>query len=278
MSTWRTHLPREGGRAARGFTIVEIVMAFIIIGILVTVLVPILTSRSAEAKLSAAQQDLQSLADAMDRASIDSGYFYRIYALNDVRGGDGIPNALSLTAPTNTRDHVQGILDNQITGNNLYTAPSVIFILSTTQDFAPNQATIFARLQANETSFGWNGPYLTWFHDANHNDWPDDPWGNDYLFFTTRGMIYPPDPNAADPILRVTDHSYTFQPTGPTVTVNSTTGGPTVQKAFPAVGIFDRPTFLSLGPNGLPGDGTDAVTNAYGQGDDVVRPFGGAAQ
>ena len=42
-----------------------------------------------------------------------------------------------------------------------------------------------------ERKFGWLGPYVNWKRDINHNDWPDDPWGNDYIFFTRQGGMFP---------------------------------------------------------------------------------------
>jgi hypothetical protein len=103
----------------------------------------------------------------------------------------------------------------------------------------------------------WKGPYLNWPRDVNQNDWPDDPWGNDYLFMTRLGMLYPPDPTAVSGNT-TTDHSYAFQTSGP--------------NGEPLAGHFDRPTFVSLGPNGIPGDATNPN---YGFGDDLVRSFGG---
>jgi hypothetical protein len=40
--------------------------------------------------------------------------------------------------------------------------------------------------------------------------------------------------------------------------------------------VFDRPTILSLGLNGLPGDGTGPTNlngGQFGQGDDMFRQF-----
>ncbi|MCL5270367.1 MAG: prepilin-type N-terminal cleavage/methylation domain-containing protein [bacterium] len=273
-------------RRQDAFTIVELIVAMAIISILTLILVPALNTRSKEAKISAAEADLQALTDAEERAAIQTNYMFRVYALNDTRGGDGTTPAALVNDNNGTiRDEIDGIRDNSITGNNMYQNPMWLFINPSTQDFAPDQTTIFDRLTAGtnvdkaggegEKLFNWNGPYVNWKRDNNRNDWPDDPWGNDYLLFTRRGVIYPPNRVYQNGSWNVdTDISYEFQMTGPQVTV-ATTGGGTTTKSFPAQGIFDRPTFLSLGPNGLPGNGTDDADDGYGRGDDLIRSFGG---
>ena len=258
------------------FTIIELIVAFLIIGVLVTILTPVLSDRAEEARVHAAGQDTLLLAEAERRAAIDTGYFYRVNVLNDVSYGDGIPNAKK-DPNTGDPDRVNGIRDNEITNNNLYDSPKVIFILPKTGLYASQtiQDRNFERITASlqgETDFGWNGPYINWHRDVNNNDWPDDPGGNDYYFFTKAGVIYPPDPLSGD-TARQTDTSFFPDPLGPNADITNASGAVTT-KRFDAQ-VFDRPTFLSLGPNGLPGDGTDDTNNAYGKGDDIIYQFGG---
>ncbi len=110
----------------------ELAVVVLIIGILVTIMVPVLTHRSAEAKVAVAKMDLQQLGDAEERANTDTGYMYRLDVLNDGLKWDSIAN----TAPGNV---IQGIMDNGITLNNLYgiTVPFTIFISVDTQSFRP---------------------------------------------------------------------------------------------------------------------------------------------
>lgn len=256
--------PRQASR--HGFTIVEVIITFIIIGILATILIPVLADRSRQARIRACEADLQNIADALERAAIDTGYFYRIYALDDIgTGGDGI-------AATDSDDVYETISDNEITTNNWYENGEEIFILVATSDYAANQTALFRRLTDNETSFGWSGPYINWIRDANNNDWPDDPWGNDYLFFTRAGALYPPqlDPDGTgnNPPF-TTDFSDGFTETFPADLFTNVT--------IDAIDQFDRPTVLSLGPDGLPGDG-GITTIEFGGGDDIFRSFGGAGQ
>lgn len=275
-------LPGPGGR--RGFTIVEIVMACIIIAILAIVLTPVLTSHANNARLDACKEELKALADAEERACIDTGYLYRPYVLNDVRGGDGIANApLTLPVPVAQQSRINGIRDNGVSNGNLYQNPSWIFISPKTGLFLSNQQNIFVRLAGSqmgdlsldlgaETRFNWNGPYINWQHDDQQLDWPQDPWGHPYLLFTREGVIYPPTRTATgtgggtpNP-----DNSFAMQPTGPPTDMGE-------GFTFPARLIFDRPTWLSLGPNGEPGGGTtDATNDGYGKGDDLFYSFGGS--
>lgn len=258
---------QTGARRRSGFTIVEIIVAFIIIGILASVLTPTLMHRAEEAKITATQQDLEHLADAQERAAIDTNYMFRMNVLNDVPGpGDGIANNM----PDN---RIGSIRDNGVDTNNIYDSPRKIFILLSTGDYATDYSALFDRMTENETRFGWRGPYINWRRDANRNDWPDDPYGNDYILFTRKGAIMPPvSPYSADSTLSA-DQSAMFQAML-RFTVGSATGGGTVEKSFSTL-VFDRPTLLSLGPNGLPGDGTDSADNRFGTGDDIIRQFGG---
>jgi prepilin-type N-terminal cleavage/methylation domain-containing protein len=260
--------PRLAGRRRRaGFTLVEIVIAFIIIGILTAIAVPTIARRSEDAKIASAQSDLQHLADALERVSIDIGPIVRIYALDDVlRSEDGL-------ASTEPGDIIDALNDNEIDNPpNLYEQGELMFISNATQDFLQAQAqlTLFRKLVVDETSFSrWRGPYINWKRDANGNDWPDDPWGSDYLFFSRRGILYPPDPNATEQTLRE-DHTAVFETVGP----SPGQGAP----GRPAQ-IFDRFVVLSLGPNGLPGDGSEPTSEEdpgnYGRGDDIYHAFGG---
>lgn len=260
-------------RRRRAFSIIELIVAVIIIGILTAILTPTLTKRMAETRLRAAELELEDLVNAMERVSIDTGYFFRLYVLDDVQGGDNIAN-------TDPASVIDGTDDEDATlGVNPHTEPSKIFIDPVSQDFLVNFEDKFDKFQEDEIVFGWAGPYLNWKRDANSNDWPDDPWGNDYLLFTKVGGLFPkhfdlPNTTIAQPIL---GDDEIFDDDGPQFTPN----GSTSLFRAPADDIFDRPTVLSLGPNGLPGDGSGVTndiedTGNYGKGDDIFRHFGGA--
>lgn len=240
--------------APRGFSIMEIIVTAAIIGVLVLIMTPVLTSRAREAKIRAAESDLEHLADAQERAAIQTGYMYRLYVLDDTLGG----NAFSNEQPS--KDPLDGILDekfNKFLGGAVPVPAQAtrFFIDTTTQAIAGASFNLYTQLASSppnsESAFGWAGPYINWHRDANDNDWPDDPWGVDYLLFTRAGALSPYETDFVLLDLHVTNAGRTGIMAGFT-------------------NIFDRPTLLSLGPNGLPGDGSGSL---YGTGDDITRSF-----
>jgi prepilin-type N-terminal cleavage/methylation domain-containing protein len=245
--------------ARLGFSIVELIVAMAIIGILVLILVPVVSNRTREARLRAAESDLEHLANALERVGIDTNYMFKLYVLDDVIGGDGVANQ-----PTNVpAERIDGTRDEDLNPVFAGQAERIFISLETQQvvDLAlatsiyNNQFAVTTDLQS-ETKFGWHGPYINWQVDKNYNDWPDDPWGRDYIFFTRAGGMGPLDTQ--------------FVLTGVTI------GTSMAPISFPAqANVFDRPTVLSLGPDGLPGDGAANPTGNgdYGEGDDIFRKF-----
>lgn len=248
--------PLRHATAQRGFSIIEIIVTMIIIGILVLILMPVLSNRTRQARIRAAEQEITHLIDAEERAAIDTTYMYRLYVLNDVIGGDNIANGTAF-------DRINGTRDISIT--TVHTNPEEMFI-GLDGLFLTNGLTIFSdRFLGRETTFGWVGPYVNWKIDNNQNDWPDDPFGNDYVLFTSAGGIFPgidgAFPNPFDGIAGsvVVGQIATQDGDGNDI-----------------VAIFDRPTILSMGPDGEPGVAgvTGDTYGAFGS-DDIYRSFGG---
>jgi prepilin-type N-terminal cleavage/methylation domain-containing protein len=258
---------RRGG----GFSIIELLVAIIIIGILVAIIVPRLSERSEQAKRARAEQDLELIQKAQEQAVIDTSFMVKLYVLDDTRGGDSVGNSI----PNNVNDVVDSFRDEGL--NSIYSGISVnaprLFIDPQAQIISPTDrvvrdviaAEIFQRLAlpANETNFGWRGPYITYQVDVNNGN-PngngsartyigDDPWGNDYIMFTPEGMV----DDLWDP-----------------ASGNAGTGEVVATKTIGSVAydcvVFDRFVVLSLGPNGVPGDG---ATPRFGSGDDIYREF-----
>jgi prepilin-type N-terminal cleavage/methylation domain-containing protein len=257
----RLHTRQNTATRRRGFTILELLIAVIIIGILVAIIIPIYVSRANEARFSAAQADLDSLQSAEQHAAIDTGYFYRLYTLNDMKGGEAIPSS-NLTG-----DRIDGIRDEQYRTD--VGTPKRIFIDTVDGTILANDYK-YDTLAQNETSFNWNGPYLNFSRKTGLKiqitipgaggiypaDLPVDPWNNVYMLFMG------PAPWATTGGGLMDDRSGTI--------VTSYTGN---DGGSYNTQIFDRPTVLSLGPNGIPGNGATSTEPNFGQGDDMMRQF-----
>jgi len=263
--------PIDRGPGARGFSIIELLIAIIIIGILVSILIPVIANRAEDARIARAGQDVENLSAAEERVATDTSYMTRLYVLNDVIGGDGIPFSI----PPNPSDYIDGLRDHGLAGE-YYQNPRYFFVDIDT-GFIPGVGSgantgdqLYLQITRNETAFGWHGPYINWQQDNNFVDpsgnvypdgIPDDPWGNNYLLFTREGLIKEPEGQV------VTSQVFPF---------------PEQNQGLPGLGSydcqrFDRATILSLGRNGVPGDGSGPSNfdgGQLGQGDDIARKFG----
>lgn len=263
-----------------GFSIIELLVAIIIIGILVAVLLPIISNRAEQARIARAQSDIQNIAESMERVSIDTGYYVRLVALNDVLIGDGV--AFNRSLPADPVDTVDGLTDYLQTPDFIqFPDDNSLFIDPSTGDFAVTTRTsVIQRLLEGESRYDggiqWGGPYVNWPKDRNTYDnvvardgVPDDPWGNDYLFFTRVGLFLEPDGRLV---------------TGGAGVSIRAGGGFNFGGGYPTQ-VFDRPAIVSLGPNGLPGGGNigapitnqrpgDANGDDFGDADDYYRLFG----
>jgi prepilin-type N-terminal cleavage/methylation domain-containing protein len=243
-------------RNKSGFTILELLISVIIISILVSIIFVVYTSRAAEARVAATLADLDALKTAQEHAAIDTGYFYRLYVLDNVAGGDGL-------GPDQPTDRIDGVRDEQFRLDALN--PTLLFVDPVNQNLIQNTA-IYQRLIANESSFNWNGPYVNVPRKAGDTPpriafppgpdrpptgSPIDPYGSPYLFFTKEGLLKEPEGIFVSTFTAANGNNYSTL-------------------------IFDRPTILSLGLNGLPGDGSGPANitgGQFGQGDDLLRQF-----
>ncbi|MCX7918686.1 MAG: type II secretion system GspH family protein [bacterium] len=68
----------------KGFTILEVLIAVIIVGVLVAVAVSRYTQRSDEAKYATARSEMMQLVKAEQAVELDTGYYVSLRVLNDV--------------------------------------------------------------------------------------------------------------------------------------------------------------------------------------------------
>jgi len=66
---------RPGARRARGFTLIEIMVVVIIIGLLAAVIVPTVLGKVDEARVAKAKQDIQSLEAALSMYYLDNSKY-----------------------------------------------------------------------------------------------------------------------------------------------------------------------------------------------------------
>ena len=62
-------------KVSRGFTLIEIMVVVVILGILGALIVPNIVGRPDEARVTAAKSDLQQIGNALDLYRMDNGHY-----------------------------------------------------------------------------------------------------------------------------------------------------------------------------------------------------------
>ncbi len=154
-----------------GFSLLEILIALVIVGILSVIAVNRYTSRTEEARISAAKAEEKALADAERQAEIDTGFFVTFRALDDEPGLGSFTD------------------NNNFTQFKIQSEP-IPYAIDTDGSFFTGTNFPFAN---------WKGPYINYqsiYTTGNatgisaHGS-PIDPWGNPYRLYTPLFLTNP---------------------------------------------------------------------------------------
>jgi general secretion pathway protein G len=63
------------GQGQRAFTLIELLLVLVILGILAAIVVPKFSGRTEQARITAAQTQISSFSTALDAFEVDNGYF-----------------------------------------------------------------------------------------------------------------------------------------------------------------------------------------------------------
>ena len=75
MRVRRINQPAPGDRRKSAFTLIELLLVLVILGILAAIVVPKFSGRTEQAKLAAAQSQIATLNTALDAFEVDTGYY-----------------------------------------------------------------------------------------------------------------------------------------------------------------------------------------------------------
>jgi general secretion pathway protein G len=76
--------PNKHTRSRNAFTLVEMLLVLVILATLAAIVIPKMAGRSQQAKVTAAQSQINSLEMALDAFEVDNGYYPKTGALDDL--------------------------------------------------------------------------------------------------------------------------------------------------------------------------------------------------
>ncbi len=71
----KTHFPQYSFRHSSGFTLVEVMVVVVILGILAAMIIPKIASRPQEARIVKVKQDLLTIQNSLDLYKLDNGMY-----------------------------------------------------------------------------------------------------------------------------------------------------------------------------------------------------------
>lgn len=197
-------------RKTRGFTAVEIAMVASVIAILALIVLPIFRKRAEDARLVAANDDLQGIVKALLLIEADmpgGGYLTQLNDL-DNRENPELTNLIPSTpdlAPARTRWNPTLITDGTFgTHGGFEVVDDATYYASTVKNWKgpyaayrsslslANIAVNYPRFTNQSGNFGpITIPGTPWSNaDITADRYPMDPWGNPYLLFGAEETIY----------------------------------------------------------------------------------------
>lgn len=75
IKTWVSRKRQKSRKAAGGFTLIEIMVVVVILGILAALVVPKILSRPDQAKVTVARTDIESISQALELYRLDNGTY-----------------------------------------------------------------------------------------------------------------------------------------------------------------------------------------------------------
>lgn len=211
-------MKRHVFRKTRGFTLTELLVVMVIIGLLSTIIVPVYVSRMEDARVRIARAECREIAQAEEQCAIIHGYYLPFQLLDD------LPDPPKGTSPQSADEIGQYPWPDQTYIINPLVNPRDQ--IPTGKQRTLGDANTYTRIKAMLEH--WEGPFLTPHRvydiptgldpkDPNYEapanrseaqlDFPLDPWGAPYRFYSPLGVI---GTNALDEPSSTYGYGYSF--------------------------------------------------------------------
>jgi len=199
-------------KRSRAVTLTELLVVLAIIGLLATIAIPGLLTHMARAKVLAAFSDCKAIADAEEQCAVVHGFYVPFAMLNDVMTPLNSSGNIISPAPNpyfyDDLDNTNQALNREVFLIDPDVRPESQLPQANQYILDQFRATVVNfNKRIHDMFFGWQGPFINFKHvwmgqefKAPNNqalgdiglvarDWPLDPWGNPYRFYSTLGII-----------------------------------------------------------------------------------------